>query len=448
MVIKMKHSHTTGTQGSLRPFWLFQSGQFISRFGSKMTAYGLVLWAYSQSGSVLSATMLTVCTIAPLFLLSFLFGSLGDKWDRKTIMLAADGVAALSSVFTLVLLLTGQLRVWHLYVINLILGVSDAFQGPAVSSALSSLIPKEKYAATSGIRSFCNAAVDIAYPMAATALYTLCGLYVIVAVDLLTFVFAAGSLWLFIRIPPVPGQTGKRPGAVHLLAEGIRYLAGFKGMLYLLLYKASINFSVALTRTLLTPMVLSRGGNELQLGVISTVSGLSTLLGSLLVIRAKAPQKRVPHMAKIMILCCIPGFFVAFGRNACWWGAGQFLGMLLTPMWVAHIDVLMRTRVPVEMHSRLFAAEETLKQGGLVLGMVLSGVLTDHLLEPAVARLAGNPSAPVAWALNLLVGLTPGGGIALMFAVSSVLSILFSLWFCNRKALMDLDTRTAEEPIK
>ena len=106
--------------------------------------------------------MLTVCTIAPLFLLSFLFGSLGDKWDRKTIMLATDGVAALSSVFTLVLLLTGQLRVWHLYVINLILGVSDAFQGPAVSSALSSLISKEKYAATSGIRSFCNAAVDIA----------------------------------------------------------------------------------------------------------------------------------------------------------------------------------------------------------------------------------------------------------------------------------------------
>ena len=43
MVIKMKHSHTTGTQGSLRPFWLFQSGQSISRFGSKMTAYGLVL---------------------------------------------------------------------------------------------------------------------------------------------------------------------------------------------------------------------------------------------------------------------------------------------------------------------------------------------------------------------------------------------------------------------
>ena len=95
---------------SLKSFWLFQSGQFVSRFGSKMTAYGLVLWAYAQTGSVLSTTLLTVCTIAPLALVSFLFGSLGDKWDRKKIMLIADAVAAMTSVATLVLLLLGQLQ--------------------------------------------------------------------------------------------------------------------------------------------------------------------------------------------------------------------------------------------------------------------------------------------------------------------------------------------------
>ena len=67
---------------------------------------------------------------------------------------------------------------------------------------------------------------------------------------------------------------------------------------------SAVNFSVALTRTLLTPMVLSRGGNELQLGVISTVSGLSTLLGSLLVYfldyfeRTNQKRKEAQRMAE------------------------------------------------------------------------------------------------------------------------------------------------------
>ncbi len=425
---------------SLKSFWLFQSGQFVSRFGSKMTAYGLVLWAYAQTGSVLSTTLLTVCTIAPLALFSFLFGSLGDKWDRKKIMLIADAVAAMTSVATLVLLLLGQLQVWHLYAINLVLGISDAFQGPAVSSALSSIVPPDKYAATSGIRSFCISVVDIACPVVATALYTFFGLAALVIIDLLTFVFAAATLLFFIEIPPVPGvKTSEKQSALRLCAEGIRYLLGFHGMLFLLLYKASVNFSMALTRNLLAPMVLSRGGDEMQLGFISAMTGVSTLLGSLVVTWAKPPKKRVDQLMWLLIISSVPNLLLVFGRNAWCWAAGQFFGFVLTPLWVANVDVLMRTKTPVSMHSRLFAAEETLKQGSLVLGMVLSGFLCDDLLEPMAASLAASPEVPAARLLDALVGLTPGAGMALLFALSTVLFVVFSLVFCRTRAMRALD---------
>ena len=428
---------------ALRPFYIFQAGQFVSRFGSKATAYGLVLWAYAQSGSVLSTTLLTVCTIAPLFLLSFVFGSLGDKWDRKTMILLADAAAAVCSVLTLILLLSGQLRVWHLYLINLLLGISDAFQGPAVSSALSSLVPAEKYAETSGFRSLCNAVVDIFCPMLATSLYALYGLFVLIVFDLATFLFAALTLFWLIEIPPATGAPAEHESALDLCVQGIHYLAAHRGMLYLLLYKAAINFSAALTRTLLTPMVLSRGGDEFQLGLVSGLAGAAAVLGSIVTTRMHAPKRRISQMMGIMIVCSIPGFFLAFGRNAWWWGLGQLLGSIPIPLWVAHIDVLMRTCTPVSMHSRLFAAEETLKQGSLVLGMVLSGVLCDSLLEPAVAALAQAPQSLPAKLLDALVGLTPGGGMALLFAVSSLLCIGFSVLFGRIPALQKLD-----EPIE
>ena len=78
-----------------------------------------------------------------------------------------------------------------------------------------------------------------------------------------------------------------------------------------------------------------------------------------------------------------------------------------------------------------------------MLGMVLSGVLCDSLLEPAVAALTQTPQSPPARLLDALVGLTPGGGMALLFAVSSLLCIGFSVLFGRIPALQKLD-----EPIE
>ena len=43
----------------LKNFYILQLGQFISQFGSKMTSFGLIMWAYEQSGSVLYISSLT-----------------------------------------------------------------------------------------------------------------------------------------------------------------------------------------------------------------------------------------------------------------------------------------------------------------------------------------------------------------------------------------------------
>lgn len=67
----------------LKTFYIFLGGQFVSQFGSKMTSYGLILWAYKQSGSVLSAALLSVCYLVPEVLFNFIAGSLSETWDKK-----------------------------------------------------------------------------------------------------------------------------------------------------------------------------------------------------------------------------------------------------------------------------------------------------------------------------------------------------------------------------
>ena len=112
----------------------------------------------------------------PSILLSFLAGSISDKWNKKKIMIISDSIAAFFSLIVLILLITNSLKIEYIYIINFILGVVDAFQNPASEVAISLIISKENYIRVSGIRSLCNSCITIFYPILSTTIYSFAGL--------------------------------------------------------------------------------------------------------------------------------------------------------------------------------------------------------------------------------------------------------------------------------
>ena len=114
----------------LKNFYILQLGQFISQFGNKMTSFALVMWTYENSGSVISASALTVCTLLPSISLSFFAGSFIDGWNKKKVMLISNVIATIFSLITLVLISFNQLNIRYLYLINFTLCVVVAFQEP------------------------------------------------------------------------------------------------------------------------------------------------------------------------------------------------------------------------------------------------------------------------------------------------------------------------------
>ena len=113
--------------------WISQS---ISQLGSSMTAFALVLWAYDQSRSALSVSMLSFCNYVPYILISMFVGSFIDRHKKKSVMLVSDSVAAIGSLVVLILLVTKHLSVWNIYIINAVIGITTAFQQPASAVAV------------------------------------------------------------------------------------------------------------------------------------------------------------------------------------------------------------------------------------------------------------------------------------------------------------------------
>lgn len=103
----------------LQGFLALWGSQSLSSLGSSMTSFALIIWAYGQSGSALTTALLSVCSYTPYVLLSVFAGVAGDRLSKKRTMLVCDSTAAITTCLVWLLMISGRLAIWHLYVINL-----------------------------------------------------------------------------------------------------------------------------------------------------------------------------------------------------------------------------------------------------------------------------------------------------------------------------------------
>ncbi len=422
-------------RNELTNFYLLQLGQFISQIGSKMTSFSLVLWLYAESGSVLSVSILSICSVLPSIVLSFIAGSISDKWDKKKIMLVSDSIAAMFSVLVLALLINDSLRIEHLYVINTILSITDAFQNPASEVAISLIVKKENYMKISGVRSFCNSFITIFTPMVATSIYAFGGLKTIIMVDFITFIIAYCTLAFLVAIPKYI-VLEKYESIVLSSKQGIQYIINEKGILDLILFMWFINLIAAMYNNNLAPMVLSRNGyNEIQLGIVSASVGVAGFIGSLFVTKQSDKVKRIPRILNIMsfsFLVC--NNMLGFGRNYYVWTLAVLLGNCCVPILIANVEYIMRTKIPIQMQGRVFSARNTLQYGSIPLGYALGGIIVDKILEPFMKH----PSM-LQNQLGNLVGEGKGSGIAVLYILLGMIGFLGCCIFRFNKELRQLD---------
>ena len=404
----------------LKNFLILWSTQSISQLGSSMTAYALTLWLYEKTGSSLSTAALTICSYAPYVLMSIFAGALTDRLDKKKIMLCCDTFAAMCTVTILVLFRTGQLAVWHLYLLNAVSGLMNTVQQPASDVAMTMIIPQAHYQRTSGLQSLSRSLISILNPLIATALYSLAGLQLVIAIDLSSFAIAFWALLLFIRIPKTEAQQGE--SILSLAKGGLSFLKRNPMILTLILFMAGVNLVASAFDATLPGYVLPnpKGGSRV-LGIVTSCSGIAMILGSLLVSVLPKPKNRVRVIYLPMLFSLgTENFLLAFAREPWLWCVGQVIGWLLVPIMSANLDVILRTSIPLELQGRVYACRNTFQFFTIPIGLFLGGFAVDNIFEPLMAQC----TAPV---LNALFGSGKGSGAAMMMGVLGILGAGFCL---------------------
>lgn len=420
----------------MRPFLALLLTQSLSALGSSMTAFALIVWSYSQRGSALDTALLSVCSYAPYVIMSILAGALSDRWDKKKTLLICDALAALCTLFTLVLFETGWLAIWHLYVLNALNGLMNSVQRPASDVAVSLLVPRESDQRASALRSMANSMVSIVTPAFAAALMAFSGLRAVILVDLATFAMAFTSLLLFIDIPKI-GRSGEREPLLAAARQGLDYLKKHPGVFHIMLFLAGINLTASMFEAALPALVLSKT-NETALGLIKSTTGVTLLAGSLLAAMMKKPKSRVRVICNTLLLSMsTENFLLGLGGDSVLiWCAGAVLGWIGIPLMNANLESLLRGYIPIDMQGRVFSVRNSFQFFTIPIGYLLGGVLVDSVFEPMMAQQAAD-----SWLLRVF-GAGKGSGAAVLFFLLGFTGVATCLIFRRDRAIWALEEKS------
>ena len=432
MKFKLKSMMTTLCE--MRTFLILWVTQAFSGLGSAVTSYALVVWSYTQAGSALATAGLMISSYAPYVLCSIFAGALSDRWDKRRTMLACDAMAALTTIATLVLLKMEALQVWHLYLLNALNGLMNTVQQPASEVATTALLPKKHYQRVGGLRYLSSSLNGILNPIIATAMMTLLGMDAVILFDLFTFAVAFVVLLVFIRIPEGERHKTKKETLLASVREGLSFLRQKRGILMLVFFLAAINLVASMFNATLPAMVIPRKG-ENALGLINSLTGVTTLIGSVVASLLPAPKSRVKVVCwTLLFSMSTENFLLAFGQTVPVWCIGAFLGWIAIPLLNTNMNAVMRLNIPQEIQGRVYAARNSLQFFTIPLGYMLGGAAVDCAFEPLMAMQTEGSL------LTRLFGMGKGSGAACFFAVLGVAGVVTCIVFRCSKHLRAMQT--------
>lgn len=408
------------TVKELKSYLLLWGTQSLSALGSGMTSYALVLWLYRGSGSALSTALLRICSYAPYVLMSIFAGALSDKWNKKRTMLVCDLLAAITTAAAFLLIKTGQLCPWHLYVINAVSGLMNTVQQPAAEVAATQLIPKEHYQKTGGLRSFSQSLNTILTPVFATLLYAWGGIGAVIITDLLTFGAAFSALLFFIKIPEPERSDKHEQSLLSSAASGLRWLKDNPLIMKLIFFLSGINLIASAYTAALPALIIPKAsGGEGVLGAVNACAGIAALLGSIIASALPVPKSRVRLIClSLFFSMSTENFLLALTDQPVIWCVGAVCGWLFIPVMGTQLDVIFRSTIPADMQGRVYSCRNTLQFFTIPIGGLFSGVFIDRAAEPLMAEQSAGS------VLTALFGEGKGSGAAMLLGILGIAGVL------------------------
>lgn len=201
-------------------------GGLISMIGDWSLRIALPMFVYQATQSVFATSLIAVAGMLPRLLLGSIAGVFVDRWDRRRTMVIVN---LLMGVWLLPLLaVTTSASVWLIAIVTCVQSVLGQFFRPAEHALLPQLVKTDQLVQANALNSLNNSLARLIGPVIGGLLAGFVGLHGVVLLDALSFVLAAGMIFLIRAEPAVRVATGTISGTERWLSVWREWLAGLQ----------------------------------------------------------------------------------------------------------------------------------------------------------------------------------------------------------------------------
>jgi DHA3 family macrolide efflux protein-like MFS transporter len=370
---------------SMRPFFTVWTGQVFSLLGSELVQFALVWWLTTTTGSAMVLVLATMMAVLPRVFVSPVAGALVDRWNRRTVMMVADGLSALSSVVLAVLFAFDAMQVWHVYLVMFVRAACGAFHWPAMQASTTLMVPEEHLTRVAGLNQSLQGLGAIVAPPLGALLLEVLPMQGVLAVDVVTAILAISPL-VFIHIPQ-PERTAaaagaSRPSMVADLREAVRFLRAWPGILMIIAIAVLVNLLIYPALSLQPLLVTEHfGGDALQLAWLQSAFGVGMVSGGITLSVWGGFKRR--SLTGLLALALGGAGFAAVGvapANGFPLALGAiFFAWFMNPIANGSLMAVLQVIVPADMQGRVFTLLQSAAGAMIPLGLVIAGPLAEVL---------------------------------------------------------------------
>ncbi|KPU62246.1 MFS transporter, partial [Thermococcus sp. EP1] len=376
-----------------RNFWLYAMGRFVSLVGSGVQDVALPLFILDLTGSGTIMGTFMIISMLPRLLLYPIAGVLGDRINRKWIMVWMDFGRGVVILILALLALRNLVTIPVLFVVQFVISIMNALFGPATSAMLPDIVEKDELMRANSILMSLNSTAYIVGPALGGIIYGIGGIMAAFLINGISFI-ASGISELFIKYEQKVKNITNVGEIVEGLKEGLMYIKTQRGILTLMSFALVVNFLAAPIFAVLYPYVMRvviKFTAE-QYGLLETSFMGGILLGNILLGAFFANKKAENLLIKGLIFETLLLFVfallmfpqsIAFFSGPSW---GMFAAIAIVSVFMGAsnafvntpINVEFQQLVPTEYRARVFSVIEVMGQGIVPIGYGLVGILLDN----------------------------------------------------------------------
>lgn len=324
----------------------------------------------------------------PIFLFSLFGGVFADRKSRRGILLVSQFIQ-MTCAFTLtVLSATDVVRVEHIWCLSFIVGLAQAFGGPAYSALVPSLVGrKEDLQNAIALNSIQFNLARVIGPVLGGLALTKLGAKWCFGLNGLSYVAVVITL-LIIKVPFTPVKTHE--SVMASMREGFAFVRKREGMVSLIVL-AFLMTALAFPLLSFLPVfakTVFHGGADLYMWLL-VCSGAGSVTGALVV--AASRDTRQQYRRALLVMVVLGTLMTGFGLSKIFSLSAVllFFGGAALMIVFALNSSLVQTYVGDSMRGRVMSVYNVAFRGGMPFGSLLAGYLIGMTSAPRVIQANG-----------------------------------------------------------